>query len=167
MNTVFLSLGGNTGDREHLLHKAVDAISDSVGTVDAISAIYETMPWGMRSSNQFLNIVLCLSTLSTPEGLMQQLLSIERRLGRERRSGGYEDRSIDIDILFFNDLVQSGNGLDIPHPRLHTRNFVLLPMSEIAPDHVHPAFNKTIGELLSGSPDISEVRRWKEWTVSG
>ena len=149
MAQVYLALGSNQGDRKALLHQAIDAIDRSLGRVDSISSFMETEPWGFTSPHPFLNATLLLSTELTPLELLDATQAIERELGRRQKSdqAAYTDRPIDIDLLFYEDLILESPRLTLPHPLLHRRTFVLDPLLEIAPDLLHPILGKTITKL--------------------
>lgn len=149
MAQVYLALGSNQGDRKALLYQAIDAIDHSLGRVDSISSFIETEPWGFTSPHPFLNTTLLLNTELTPLELLDATQAIERELGRRQKSdqAGYTDRPIDIDLLFYEDLILESPRLTLPHPLLHRRAFVLDPLLEIAPDLLHPILGKTITEL--------------------
>jgi 2-amino-4-hydroxy-6-hydroxymethyldihydropteridine diphosphokinase len=153
MNVVFLCLGGNLGDRLNNFNKARILISQGIGEITKQSLVYETEAWGTESGNKYLNQVIKIKTAYSAQKLIGKLLKVEEKLGRVRTSNKNDDRIIDIDILFFNNEVISEEGLEIPHPRLHQRNFVLKPLSEIAPGYVHPVLRKKVGELLKRSTD--------------
>jgi 2-amino-4-hydroxy-6-hydroxymethyldihydropteridine diphosphokinase len=159
MNTVYLSLGANIGDRAQNIARAIEMLASRGVRVTRQSSIYETEPVDMNSQDWFLNCVVEAETALTPDDLMRALLKIERSLGRERRVP-HGPRTIDIDILFFGARVVRTPGLEIPHPRMAGRRFVLVPFVEIAPDARHPALKKTIAELLAQTTDRSEVRPW-------
>jgi 2-amino-4-hydroxy-6-hydroxymethyldihydropteridine diphosphokinase len=161
MNTVFLSLGGNTGNRKENLEKAVKLLGQMAGDVTAVSQLYETAPWGMQSHLQFLNMAVKLQTTLQPAQLMEKLLSIEQAFGRTRRTDVYMDRSVDIDIILFGNLVINEASLTVPHPRMAQRRFVLLPLCEIAAEVEHPVLKKTTAQLLNGCPDNTAVSLWK------
>jgi 2-amino-4-hydroxy-6-hydroxymethyldihydropteridine diphosphokinase len=154
--TVYLLLGSNLGNRLQVLNLAADRIGSAVGTVVRTSGIYETAPWGVTDQPAFLNQVLALQTKHAPEEVLRLVLDIEHELGRVRYER-WGARVIDIDILFYNDLVQDTARLTVPHPRLHERRFTLIPLAEIAPDFIHPVFNQPLTSLLSVCPDDSEV----------
>ena len=145
---VYLGLGSNIGDRAENIEKALLLISARVGKVLHISSFYESEAWGYHSNNKFLNIAAAVETTLLPEKILQKIKKIESILGRnEKKSDSYEDRLIDIDILFYNDLIFCAAQLVIPHPHIEKRKFVLVPMLEIAPDFVHPVLQKTMREL--------------------
>ena len=147
MHTVYLSTGSNLGNRENYLLRAEEAITEFVGHIDARSSVIETAPWGKTDQPNFLNRVLRVKTKMLPHFLMDTLLQIERDMGRNRHEK-WGPRIIDLDILFFDNRIINEEGLCVPHPHLHERDFVLKPMVEIAPDFMHPTMEKTMVELL-------------------
>lgn len=142
----FLGLGSNLGAREENLRRALLLLSERVEIVK-LSSVYESEPVGFKEQPWFLNLVCEIRTRLSPRDLLRFAKEIERKLGR-KPSFPNAPRPIDIDILFFGDLVLKTEDLVIPHPRLHERAFVLLPLSEIAPDLVHPELGLKIKELL-------------------
>lgn len=134
--TTYLGIGTNLGDRAENLTRAVALISEQVGTVLACSSFVETAPWGFTSDNHFLNAVLAVDTALSPHELLRVTQSIERELGRLHKTidGNYSDRIIDIDILLYEDLTIVSEELSIPHPYILMRDFVYLPLEEIAPE---------------------------------
>ena len=161
MTTIYLSLGSNVGDRAENIAQAVSALGAYGICVTKQSSLYETEPVEFLEQNWFLNCVVEATTDCTAELLMKTLLKIERALGRQRRVPK-GPRVIDIDILLFGSDIMSTPEIDIPHPRMGERRFVLVPFTEIAPDAFHPVLKKTIAALLAGTPDRSEVRRVTE-----
>lgn len=181
MKEVFILLGSNRGERMDYLVRALHLISVHAGTVLNKSAVYETEPWGFEDSTSFLNQVVEIETSLQPEELLEQLLTIETKLGRIRPfsacvsnikplptglrqdSGNqnsefsYSFRTIDLDILFYGNKLVFTNNLMIPHPRLHERRFTLVPLNEIVPDLVHPMLKKTISQLLKECQDKAKV----------
>ncbi len=147
-HTVYLALGSNLGNRAANLKEAIAALSPQVD-VKTKSKVYETPPWGYTQQDKFLNQVLKGKTYVQPEPLLKHLKRLEVALGRQAtfQNG---PRLIDIDILFYDDLVFESPILTLPHPRVHERGFVLLPLMDIAPDLVHPTKHKTIRELIAG-----------------
>lgn len=145
-HTVYLALGTNMGDREANLRRALEAMAPAV-EVTQTSPVYETAPWGVTDQDDFLNQVVRAQTSLKPDILLSFLKSIEAQLGREdsRRWG---PRLIDLDILFYDDLVLEMEHLTIPHPHLHERAFVLVPLADLEPELRHPVLNQTIGEIL-------------------
>lgn len=160
MNTVYLSLGSNIGDRAGNIALAVAALAERGVRVTRQSSLYETEPVELREQEWFLNCVVEAQTDLAPRDLMAALLAIERSLGRERTvlKG---PRIIDIDILLFGDEVLREPQLEIPHPRMAARRFVLVPLAEIAPEARHPVLRKSIAALLQETPDRSEVRFYR------
>mgnify|MGYP006284955709 CR=1 FL=1 len=161
MNQAIILLGSNMGNRHRMLEDAARHIDSKAGQVVQRSSLYETEPWGFEAEQQFLNQVLIVDTEREPQALMDQLLSIEKEMGRERAlpGGGYASRIIDIDILFYDDRVIDRDRLKIPHPALHKRRFTLMPLHEVAPNLVHPVFGQTVTRLLHDCPDNATVRR--------
>lgn len=158
METAFLGLGSNLGDREENLRKAVRMISGEKVKVLAASHVYVTEPWGFRAETDFLNMVLKAETAISPGELLARMLEVEKELGRERTGEQYSSRMIDIDILLFGGLIINSDEIVIPHPRLHQRRFVLVPLCEIAPNAVHPVFKKSLADLLNLCSDESQIR---------
>ncbi len=156
MATVFIALGSNLGDRRANLAAAIHRLGD-LGVVAQTSPVYETEPWGLREQPRFLNQVVELRTDLPPHALLRHLKAIEAAMGREGGGPRYGPRLIDLDILFYDDLVLTSYGLTIPHPRLHERAFVLVPLADLAADRVHPRLGLTVGELLA-RVDPSGVR---------
>lgn len=157
METVFLGLGSNLGDRETNLRTALDSLRGQV-SLDLVSSVYETEPVGFREQPWFLNLICRGKTSLDPFELLSLAKSVEARMGREE-SFRNAPRPIDIDILFFGDRIVSADDLRIPHPRIVERRFVMVPLAEIAPDLVHPELRKTIKTLLSDLADPGQVRR--------
>lgn len=129
----YLSLGSNLGDKHHNLHEAIRLLGERVGEVGEVSSFIETEPWGFSSRNTFLNACVKLTTSLSPRALLAETQLIERELGRKRKSTGgeYHDRLIDIDILLYGDITVNEPDLVIPHPLMHERDFVMVPLKEI------------------------------------
>lgn len=159
MSQAYLLSGSNLGPREENLKRALEALNNCAGVVVASSSIYESPAWGFKHPEHFLNQAILLKTDLTPQALLRTILQIEKDLGRKRKNDGYEARTIDIDILFYEDITIDEEKLVIPHPRLHQRRFALLPMSELSSEHRHPLLNKTIRELLAACTDDSAVEK--------
>ncbi len=158
MHISYLSLGTNIGDREYNLRKAIEKLREKVRIL-SISNIYETEPVGFKEQDNFLNIVIKIATDMEVERLLDFVLNIEKEMGRKRIIH-WGPRIIDIDILFFDDLIIDKENLKIPHPELHKRNFVLYPLSEVAYDFIHPVLNQSIDELKNSSFDKSKVLKY-------
>jgi 2-amino-4-hydroxy-6-hydroxymethyldihydropteridine diphosphokinase len=154
---VTLALGTNLGDRPGNLLAAIAALPPAV-TVLEQSFIYETLPWGVTDQPDFLNMVIKGETHLLPQDLLKNLKELEIRLGRIP-STHYGPRKIDIDILFYDDLILNTPELTLPHPRLHERAFVLVPLADLAPEQTHPIFGRTIRELLA-EVDTAGVKRY-------
>jgi 2-amino-4-hydroxy-6-hydroxymethyldihydropteridine diphosphokinase len=152
MNLAYLLIGGNLGDREGHLLQAKQQIIATCGKIIKSSSIYETAAWGLIEQPNFLNQVLLIETFLQPLDLLNTILQIETTAGRVRIEK-FGPRVIDIDILFYNNLVVSLPELDIPHPKIAERRFVLVPLEEIATSFIHPTFNKPIAELLENCID--------------
>lgn len=155
-HTVFLLLGGNLGDTEAYFDSCKAQLIEHGMVIIQASSVYRSEPWGMADAPWFLNQVLQIRCTSSADALLKLLLEIERGLGRERQvdpSAGYASRSIDIDILYFDDLILETKDLTIPHPRLHLRRFTLLPLTEIAPNWLHPVFQMDQQALLANCED--------------
>ena len=148
------------GDRAANIARAIAALGECGIRVTRESSLYETEPVEFREQDWFLNSVIEGETELEPEKLMKELLAIERSLGRQRRVPK-GPRLIDIDVLFYGNEVVREPDIEIPHPRLSERRFVLVPFAEITAGARHPVLGKTIAELLAETPDRSEVRRWK------
>ncbi len=164
MSISYLSLGSNLSDREEYITKAKELIELKAGKILKSSSVYETEPWGhfneqFRIQKHFLNQVISIETELSPISLINCLLEIELSLGRIRNiSRTPTSRTIDIDILFYDNLIINQPELAIPHPLLHERRFTLLPLSEIAPKLIHPVHKKTMNVLLRDCKDNSEVK---------
>lgn len=149
MAIVYLSLGSNLGDRLGYIQQAVSLLGANPDiNIVATSSFYETEPWQMDSSNWFVNAVIQITTSLTPEALLDECQRIEKQLGRGAKlKKEYSDRTIDIDIIFYDKLILNNERLTIPHKHFHKRVFMLVPMLEIAEDFVHPFFGKTVENL--------------------
>jgi 2-amino-4-hydroxy-6-hydroxymethyldihydropteridine diphosphokinase len=156
---IYLCIGGNLGEREANLEEAIDFIGFNFGDVVSVSSIYESEPWGMSDVPNFLNQVVHLQSELTDKELLVEIADLEEFFGRERSSQGYVSREMDVDVLFIDVEVISTEALQVPHPRMSERRFVLEPLAEIAPDLMHPVLNKTATELLKACTDQGKVSR--------
>jgi 2-amino-4-hydroxy-6-hydroxymethyldihydropteridine diphosphokinase len=156
---LFLLLGSNLGDRAKYIGLGLTLITQEIGTITDRSSFYETEPWGFDQGENFLNMAVRVETHHDPEAVMENILQIERQCGRERSGDGYASRTLDIDVLFYDDRVMAGERITVPHPRLQDRRFVLVPLAEIAPGLIHPVTGKSIKELLETCSDPKMVRR--------
>lgn len=165
--TAYIGIGSNLGDRAGNLLLAIRGLMEASFTVTKLSGIYETEPVEIESETNFLNMVAELRCESiTPSQMMARMLRIEYLLGRKDKSMK-RPRTIDLDLLFYNHELMETDFLTLPHPRLHLRKFVLVPMCEIAPTFVHPIFQKDIRTLLAEAVDNSSVIRWNPLSVNG
>jgi 2-amino-4-hydroxy-6-hydroxymethyldihydropteridine diphosphokinase len=157
--TYYLLLGGNLGNRLDNLTKARQLLAQQLGRVTAQSAIYETAAWGATAAEQpnYLNQAVAVQCHLAPAAALQKILSIETSMGRTRTAVQYAPRTIDIDILLIDEKIVNLPTLTVPHPRLHTRNFALIPLMEIAGEVLHPILELTIDELYERCDDDLEV----------
>jgi 2-amino-4-hydroxy-6-hydroxymethyldihydropteridine diphosphokinase len=165
MNTVYLSLGSNAGDRHDLLQRAIGMLQQKGVQLKGKSPVYETSPWGFSASIPFLNIVVEVITPLSLEEVFQLTCSVESTLGRERHQisaddQAYASRTIDIDILFYNSELYLSERLTIPHPRIPDRKFILEPMSVLAPDFMHPILGLPVKVLNQRCTDTGSVTLW-------
>ncbi|MCH7605155.1 2-amino-4-hydroxy-6-hydroxymethyldihydropteridine diphosphokinase [Patescibacteria group bacterium] len=156
----YLALGSNIGDREKYLKRAVEEITEE-NEILAHSSLYETEPVGYENQGWFLNAVIKIQTSLSAEQLLQSLLAIEKRLERTRTVEN-GPRTIDIDVLFYDSEIIQEDGLEIPHPRLQDRSFVLIPLVEVAPRLMHPRLQKTVGSILRELQDQKGVHLYKK-----
>jgi len=162
MIKLYILLGGNLGDKQKVFSEARERLSLQVGTITNQSAIYETEPWGFESDDIFWNQVHEISTSLSPEEVLLQTQQIEHELGRIRKANQYDSRIIDIDILFYGDQIIKTENLVVPHPRIQERKFALVPLSEIAPELIHPIFLKSIKQILVECTDPLRVEKVTE-----
>ncbi|MCX6240060.1 MAG: 2-amino-4-hydroxy-6-hydroxymethyldihydropteridine diphosphokinase [Bacteroidia bacterium] len=158
MNEVYILLGGNLGDKSKIFEETRKLIGERVGLVIKQSSVYVTEPWGFESEI-FWNQVIIAETALSPHEILYQTQAIEITLGRVRKSAHYEARTIDIDLLFYNDLELNSSDLILPHPKIGERKFVLIPLNEIAPDKRHPVTGLRVQEILKLCTDQLNVER--------
>lgn len=158
MAKVYLGLGTNLGNKEANLHTAITLITQKIGKVLSLSSFYETTAWGFTSEHTFLNAAACIETRLTPLEILHLTQHIEQELGRTKKStdGGYSDRSIDIDILLYDNLILHTPELTIPHPLMTERSFVMEPLTEIAPNVIHPILQHTLIDLNQHLTDLTK-----------
>jgi len=155
----YLSLGSNQGDKLKTLQKAIHDIAENIGAIQKISSVYKTSSWGYEGED-FYNICISVSTYLQPENLLKKLLGIENKYGRERKkTNGYSDRKIDIDILLFDNEIIFSKEVTIPHPRMLERKFVLVPLVEIAKNTLHPIEKKQLVSCLNNCSDASLIEK--------
>ncbi len=163
-HTTYLLLGSNIHSRTGYLAGARKQIGRLIGEIQKISVVYESEPWGFDAAVPFLNQVVCVETDLSPEQLLGQTREIERMFGRKQKSKGgkYSSRTLDVDILFYDDAVIYQPDLTLPHPRIAERRFTLIPLAEVAPDFMHPVLNQTVAHLLKECPDKGKVWKFEE-----
>lgn len=156
MNKVYLQLGSNLGERAKVISDAVKKISESIGKVSTLSQVYESTPWRVDGQANYLNQIIEVKTIFSAKDILAAILKIEKDLGRVRIEK-WGERLIDIDIIFFNNDIIETAELCIPHMHMHERNFVLVPLHEIAPNFFHPKYKKTVAQLYNESRDSEKV----------
>jgi 2-amino-4-hydroxy-6-hydroxymethyldihydropteridine diphosphokinase len=149
-HTVFLALGTNTGDTYASIKKALELLQGRIDIIK-VASTYESKPWGFEKQDNFLNTALKGTTILDPEELLAFIQEVEKRIGRKKRFQN-GPREIDIDILFFENIVMNTTHLQIPHPKLHKRDFVLLPLIDIEPSYIHPQLNTSLQALYNRIP---------------
>lgn len=154
----YIALGSNQGDKLNWLKEAIHEIYNRIGDVTAVSRVFKTPAWRFEGDD-FLNAVIEVKTRFSAELTLEKLLSIELQLGRTRiKAKGYQARTIDLDILFYGDETFNTEALEIPHPKLTERNFVLYPLADVVPDLIHPTLNQSISNLVKNSKDDSPIQ---------
>jgi 2-amino-4-hydroxy-6-hydroxymethyldihydropteridine diphosphokinase len=160
--TCYLSIGGNLGNRKQILYNTHELIHRNLGSILSYSPIYMSEPWGFNHRKYFLNQVIKIKTSLSPESLLNKAKQIEKWQGRqEQTQKHYEGRTIDIDIISYEDIIVSNNELQIPHKHIHQRKFVLLPLRDIAPKWTHPKSEQSIDVLIELCNDKSCIRKLK------
>jgi len=162
MHTAYFSIGGNIGDREDYLAQACVLISKEVGIISSSSDIFESEPWGFEHHVPFLNQALEIKTDLSALCMLDICQEIEKTLGRDKLLSGFRPRTIDIDVLFYDDCIYTLPPLIVPHKLLHQRLFVLEPLAQIAPHMVHPIFGLTIADLREACKDHLKVWRYNK-----
>jgi len=161
MQTVYLGLGSNKGERISYIEKAIEEISGLPETkIFVRSGIYETEPWGNIEQEDYLNSVIGIQTELNAEDLLKELKSIEKLIGRKENKK-WSEREIDIDLLFYGNEIIDKDHMKVPHGQIENRRFVLVPMNEIAPGFMHPVFKKSISQLLEDTTDKLKVFKYK------
>ncbi len=159
MAFVVFSLGSNLDDRKSYLSSAIRLVSQ-MGKLVKTSSVYESEPWGFKAEITFLNQVVIIESPLSPNEILSQFQKIEAKLGRVKNGAGYQSRTIDLDLLFYDDLIIQSKVLTIPHPEIQNRKFVLKPLLEITPDYIHPIFKRSIQQLFNECADKLWVEKY-------
>ena len=161
MALVYISLGSNSDNKAEMLKKAIAFLASDLGEIVAKSSTYETEAWGYESTNTYYNSAVAVDSIHSPHNVLEITQSIEKQLGRINKTvnGEYTDRPIDIDILFYDDIIVDTERLNIPHIHICERRFVLQPLNDIAPKYIHPVNNKSIEFILSVCVDNTEITK--------
>nr|HPE78332.1 2-amino-4-hydroxy-6-hydroxymethyldihydropteridine diphosphokinase [Draconibacterium sp.] len=157
MHKIFLGIGGNIGNKADNFNKVYTFIKNKLGEIVKSSSVYETPPWGFTADDNFWNQVLIVESQLSPTEVLHKITEIENSFGRQRGTGKYNSREMDIDILYYDDLFTETETLIIPHPRIQQRKFVLVPLNEIAPDFKHPLLRLTSFQMLENCRDESVI----------
>lgn len=169
MTQIYLGIGGNLGVRELFLAHTRKHLATRVGMINGMSSVYETDAWGMGDAPAFLNQVIAVQTNLSPLEVLSECLAIESVMGRKRAAkaaDGYTSRTCDIDVLLYGNEVLSVEELQVPHPGMAERKFVLTPLAEIAGDTIHPITGETIETMLQACVDTTEVKKWDSLTAT-
>lgn len=160
MSITYLALGSNLGDKRENIYKAISLIAEQIGTILDQSALYTSKPWGFQTPNLFINAVIRVETNFTPQELLKASQNIEKEIGRSQKSsnGQYADRRIDIDILFYDNIILNSTQLTIPHPHILDRDFVLIPLNELSPSFIHPITNKAIKTYITPLDTLDKLK---------
>ena len=159
VHQLFLSMGGNLGNKSKIFDSTKRHIEAQIGQLAKISSIYESDSWGFHSRSLFWNQVVLVETRLSPENILTEIRIIEDHFGRRREPGKYRSRKMDLDILFYDDLIFNSEELTIPHPFIAQRNFVLEPLYEIAPEYFHPVLKEKISQIRLNCKDSLKVRK--------
>lgn len=162
MHKITLLLGSNQNNRKALILKAIELLETKIGSCQKVSSIYESDAWGFEADTPFLNQVALFESDLKAQEILQIALETEKELGRIRNKEGYASRTMDIDLLFYDDEIIEEENLQIPHPRIHLRRFTLEPLVELMPDFIHPKLKKTMHELLQVCSDTILPKKIKE-----
>ncbi len=159
MHKVFLEIGGNLGDKSENLKRAFSLIGEALGEIIEYSSVYESPPWGFHAEENFWNQIVVINTEHSPEELLANIHEVEKNFSGRQLKDEYSSREMDIDILYFDDIYMETDTLIIPHPHIQKRLFVLVPLSEIAPNLKHPLFRLTSMQLLGNCKDRSVIKK--------
>jgi 2-amino-4-hydroxy-6-hydroxymethyldihydropteridine diphosphokinase len=159
MHKVFLGIGGNLGNKSENFRKAFSMVGENLGKIAEFSSVYESPPWGFHAENNFWNQVLIIETECTPQELLNKIHTIEKAFGRVREKKEYDSREMDIDILYYDELLMDTGTLVIPHPHIQKRLFVLIPLAEIAAGFKHPLLRLTSKQMLENCRDRSVIKK--------
>lgn len=159
MHKVYLGLGGNIGNKQKNFEEVYKAIQNNLGKIEKSSSVYESPPWGFQSKDTFWNSVIKISTSLSATEILNRIHSIEALFGRKRNKAKYASREMDIDILYYDDIYLETETLTVPHPGIQLRKFVLVPLTEIAPNLKHPLLRLTSIEMLENCKDESIIKK--------
>ncbi len=155
---LYLCLGGNIGKKSQIFQKSLFFIENRIGRIEQSSPLFISPPWGFVAKEEFWNQVIVVVTMLTPPEVLREIRKIESYFGRNRESGRYLSRRMDIDILFYDQLILKTEELTIPHPLMEHRKFVLMPLAHISPGFLHPVTGKSVAQMVTDCDDPSEVR---------
>ncbi|NQX91078.1 MAG: 2-amino-4-hydroxy-6-hydroxymethyldihydropteridine diphosphokinase [Flavobacteriales bacterium] len=162
-----LLIGGNLGQRHLFLKHARAMINETMGKIELVSSVYESPPWGFDTTHSFLNQIVVIETDLDAFDLLSRCKTIEKALGRKRKeTPGYTSRTMDVDIIYYGNQQIDSDLLKIPHPLLHERKFVLMPLAEVMPNFAHPLLHKTNLELLQALEDTTYLKKWDSPTAT-
>ena len=160
-----LGLGSNSADKLEMMQRARILVNVFIGPIVMASSVYHTDPWGLTEQESFVNQVIQVETDDDISAIIEKIVRVEEILDKQKSAEKFGPRNIDIDLLLYDGHIYDHEGFQVPHPRLHLRNFVLVPLKEILPQLVHPQFNQTIDQLLSECSDDAAVEKSIESTV--